>query len=254
MTKKSHLFIIPLALTIILLSSSILAQAKIEISTAKDIFEAGENITFKVSLFNEQNNLISDEVNVFIEDAEKRFKIEKTIQANTFTDVNLGDSATYGFWTINAEYKDNTATQIFSIEVNEIAEFYIDENILTIKNVGNTKYARTVQIAIGDVLGIKKPELDIGESVKYRLIAPDGVYNIKISDGKTTIERSNIQLTGNVVGILDETFEQRNLLTGGIKPGDLEDIPYNVFRTNPFVYIIIIVIFIAVGLITIERY
>lgn len=254
MNLKKNLIIL---LCIIFLTSLIIAQnSKIEVSTAKDVFEAGEKITLKVSLFDENNKPINDNVNVILEDAEKTKIIEKQIPSNQFVEIELGEGATYGYWTIKAVYNDVEATGIFSIEANELAKFEIQEDKLIITNIGNTEYTKTVQIRIGDTIGIKNPELTVSESISYRLIAPEGVYSIKITDGKTTLERSDVQLTGTgrAIGAIDERISQRSGITGITSPGEKQDEElFSYFRNSSFVYVFVLVIFGAMILLAVER-
>ncbi len=242
---------------IILLTSLIIAQnSKIEISTAKDVFEAGEKINLKISLFDADNKPISDNINVILEDAEKTKIIEKQIPSNQFVEIDLGEGATHGYWSIKAVYNDIEATGIFSIYASELAKFEIQEDKLIITNIGNTEYSKTIQIRIGDTIGIKNPELSVSESISYRLIAPEGVYNIKITDGKTTLERSDVQLTGTgkAIGAIDERISQRSGITGITSPSEKQDEElFSYFRNSSFVYVFVLVIFGAMILLAIER-
>ena len=250
--KKSLIFL----LGIIILSGLVFAQNyKMEISTAKDTFEAGENITFKVTLYDTNNQLLKDNVNVVLEDAEKKVKIEKIIPSNQFIDVNLA-GASYGQGTITAEYNGIEATGNFVIDINELARFEINGKELIITNIGNTQYTKTIQITIGEITGVKTPKLDIGKSVSYRLVAPEGVYNIKITDGKTTITQGQVKLsgTGKTIGAIDETATQRTGITGGISPDKESDIGFLEYvKTSKFVYVFILVVFGATILLAIER-
>ena len=99
MVKKRLVFVF---LSIFLISFVIAQDYKLEISTAKESFEAGENITLKISLLDSSNKPINDNVNIILEDAEKNLKIEKIIQSNKFVDINLGEDASYGQGTITA--------------------------------------------------------------------------------------------------------------------------------------------------------
>ncbi len=243
---------------IVFLSSLVIAQDyKLEVSTAKDVFEAGEKITLKISLLDSSNKPINDNINIILEDAEKRVKIEKTIPSNQFVDVDLGEGATYGFWSIKATYNGVEATGLFSIESNELAKFELVGDKLIITNIGNTKYSKTIQIIIGETTGIKNPKLNIGESVSYLLVAPEGNYDIKVTDGKTTLSRSNVQLTGtgNVIGVLDERAGQLSGITGTLSPEkNSEGELFNFVKNNKFIYIFILVIFGAMILLGIERF
>jgi len=220
----------------------------------QETFEAGENITLRVSLFDSANNPVNDEVLVVLEDAEKNIKIEKTVQSNAFVEVSIEKGASYGQGTITAKYKDTEAIGYFVIEIKELVEFEIIDNNLRITNIGNTKYTKTIQITIGKTTGTKSPKIDVGKSVSYRLVAPDGVYNVKVTDGKTTLTQGGVQLTGtgNVIGALDENYGTSGI-TGGIKPNEGSSF-WDLFKgKGPFIYIFVLVVFGATILLTIER-
>ncbi len=250
-TKKSLIFLF----CIILLSSLVVAQEyKIGISTLKETFEAEENISIRISLLDYQNNPINDEVSVILEDAEKKVKVEKTIPSNKPVEINL-KGATHGQGTITARYKDAEAKGFFIIEIKELAKFELEEDTLTITNIGNTRYTKTIQIIIGETTGIKEPKLDVGKKVSYKLVAPDGVYNIKVTDGKTSLTQNEVKLTGtgNVIGALDKSLSERASITGGIRPEDSEKTFLSYFKNSKFMYIFVFVVLGAMILVVIER-
>ena len=74
-----------LVLSIVFLLSLINAQEyKIDVLTIKNTFEAGENIIFKVSLLDANNNPINEVVTVVLEDAEKIVRVEQETISNKF--------------------------------------------------------------------------------------------------------------------------------------------------------------------------
>lgn len=239
-----------------LISINFINAAKLEVSTTKETFKAEENITLKISLLNEENNPITDTVELKIENAEKTKTIIKTVPSNDLISIRLEEGATHGYWNIVASYGDEYATGIFTVEMNEVAKFEIDEDKLVITNLGNTKYTKTVQIIIGDTIGIRNPDLEIGEKIGYRLVAPEGTYNIKVTDGITTLEKNQIRLTGTgqAIGALDERTSERSPLTGGIAPDEEKDLAImSYIKNNKFIYIFIFVIFTAGIFIAIAR-
>ena len=238
------------------LSSIVMAQDyKLEISPTQEIFKAGENITFKVTVYDSQNNPVYDEIQIIIEDAEKKVKIEKNIPSNELIEIGLGVGASYGQGKITATYKDFTATDLFNIEINELVKFEIQGEKLIITNIGNTKYTKTVQIIIGKTPGIKEPKLNIGESVSYILIAPEGTYNIKVSDGKTSINQGEVKLTGTgkVIGALDERASSGAGITGISPEENSETELFNYVKKSKFIYVFVLTIFGAMILLAIER-
>lgn len=243
---------------LIFLFGLVIAQSsnyKLEISTTKDIFEAGENITLKVTVFDENNKPIKDNVLITLEDAEKNIRVGTTIISNEFVEVDISEEASHGQGKITAKYQNSTTTGFFVIGIEELAKFEIEGEYLTVTNIGNTKYSKTIQITIGDTTGIKEPKLSIGESVRYRLIAPDGTYQIKVTDGKTTISQGDVQLTGTgrVIGALDERADSASGITGISPDEDSEGDLLNQLKRGSFIYIFVLVVFGATILLAIER-
>lgn len=239
---------------------SLVSAEKLDVLPIKDTFTAGENIALKVSLLDSSNNPINTNVDIVIEDAEKIMSIEKTIQTNELVDINLGEKAPSGYWKITAQYAPQskepiTSSVLFMVELNELAKFEIKDNTLTVINTGNARYTKTIQIAIGDTIGSKQLDLGVGERTSFRLIAPEGVYNVKVTDGKTTITQSDVALTGKVIGILDNRELSKSPLTTGVQG---EEAPYGeentpTLRNNNFVYVFLLVIFGAGILLAIEK-
>jgi hypothetical protein len=93
--------------------------------------------------------------------------------------------------------------------------------------------------------------------VQYRLIAPEGNYEIKVTDWATTLTKSQVQLTGTgqIIGTLDEaSAKNRNPITGGISPDAENDIGLlSYIKNSSLVYIFILVVFGVAILLTIQR-
>jgi hypothetical protein len=244
----------------VLLAAIVSAQGeKMGVSTIKDTYIAGENITFKVSLLDSNDNPLDADIHVIIEDAEKRRQVETSVPANKVVSADIGATPYAGYWKITASYTSSTgekteSTALFMIELNELAKFEIENNVLTVINMGNTPYTKTIQIVIGETIGTKDVDLGVGESVSFRLVAPSGDYNIRVSDGKTTITQGGVALTGNVIGILDNRELSRSPLTAGVNPeGDSGISNITKAPNRSFVYVFLFVIFGAAILLVIER-
>ena len=221
-----------------------------------DKFEPGNPITFKVTLYDDSGNTLDGEIQVTIEDAERRVIIERTVSSKEVVTVDLGEKATSGQGVIKARYQGTEAISFFDIGRNELALFELEGNTLKITNIGNTKYSRVITITIGGTIGTKEPELEPGESVSYRLVAPEGTYNIRVSDGNTNKTYGSIPLTGTgqAIGAIDTSSSERSPFTGGISPDGSSDVTLlSYLRNNTFVYVFIIVIFAAMILVAIER-
>jgi len=218
----------------------------------KESFKAGEKIILKISLSDNQNIPLNAEVKLTFQNADKTKSIEKNVQSNKIIEVDL-ENASSGFWNIIAKYNTQEVKSTFSIEEDEKARFSLEGDNLIVENIGNTKYEETLDIVIGDTIGKKIVSLNIGEKSKFRLIAPDGTYSIKVSDGKTTLNKGEVKLTGEAIGILDERMTTRALITnvGGEDSGNGE--PYNPIKGNKFIYFFVAAVIGALVLLAIER-
>jgi hypothetical protein len=219
-------------------------------------FESGEPIIFKVTLYDDQGNPIDGEISITIEDEERNARTLKKVASKEIVTINLGEKASSGQGVITAEVEGVEAIAFFEIGRQELASFEIEGSTLIVTNIGNTPYSRVIKITIGDTTGTQQANLDIGESASYRLIAPDGTYNIKVTDGKTSISRGDVRLTGTgqAIGAIDEAPSKRTGITGITSPGEESDIALlSYLKRNKFVYVFIAVIFGAMILIGIER-
>ncbi|MFA5020358.1 MAG: hypothetical protein WC533_04660 [Candidatus Pacearchaeota archaeon] len=238
---------------IILLPAVFADLSKIEIFTMGEEFGAGNNITLKVSLLDENSNPINKQIFVVFEDSIKN-QITKDIQTNEFVEVSLGENTLGGMWKIIAEEEEGEkATTIFSIKEKEMVNFELNEDILKITNTGNTFYNEKIQVAIGDTIGEKTIELNIGESAELRLIAPNGVYNVKVSDGKTTGAWGEVSLTGGAIGILNKKTNGGSLITS-ISPENVNAGAYSFTKSSSFLYIFVFCVISTTILLAIERH
>lgn len=255
---KRVLVIAILFVTTISILSFVSAQDyKIDISPTKDVFQAGENITLKISLLDTNNNPINEEIGLKVENTNTGKTLEFTIPSNQLLSIELGEGANSGYWIVTVIYDEKETKALFEVETEEIAKFNLDGEKLTVINIGNTKYSKTVQIIIGDTISTKNPDLDIGESVEYRLIAPKGSYGVRITDGITSITQSEVSLTGTgqAIGAIDERSTQRSGITGGISPDEEDDIAILSFmKQGQLVYVFMLVIVGAFVLLAIERH
>ncbi len=244
------LLILPLMLVIFPTISAI--SVDIEFPNG-DSFEAGDPITFKATIYDDSSMPIDGFIEITIQDSEKRIS-KAEVNSKEVSTVEL-QSASSGQGIITASYEDAKAIAFFEIGRDEQAKFELDGNTLIVTNIGNTPYSRTISITIGSTTGTQTPNLEIGEKTSYRLIAPEGVYNIRVTDGKTSLIRSSVKLTGtgNVIGAIDDSSSRRSGITGTVSPNEGNIALLSYIQDNKFVYVFIAVIFGAMILIAIER-
>src|SRR3989344_1662836 len=252
--KKLAIF----ARALILLSSLVSAYSlDITFPNDKTSFTSGEAITFKAVIYDDSGNPIDGDISIVIEDAERQVRVEKAGKSKELVSIDLGEKATSGQGVIKAEYQGIQAIAFFDIGRKELALFEIEGNSLKVTNIGNTRYSRVITITIGETIGTKEPELEPGESTSYRLVAPEGVYNIQVRDGTSpSLIRGDVALsgTGQVIGAIDDSASKRSPFTGGVSPDEKSDIALlSYVKNNKFIYVFVLVIFGAMILIAVER-
>jgi hypothetical protein len=249
---KKGVFLLSFVLLISLISFA--SADKIEISLVKDTVVAGESLSMKASYLDSANNPLQKDIGIVIEDANQLVSIEKTISSNNIVEINLGEKVPAGYWKITAKSGEITSTAIFMVETNELVKFEIENTTLNVINVGNVRYTKTIQVVIGESIGSKMIDLGVGERTSFRLVAPEGTYNIKVTDGKTTFTQSSVALTGKAIGVLDNREASSSPVTTAIKG---EETPYGEEQTSSpnrtIVYIFLFVVFGAAILLAIER-
>lgn len=244
-----------IVLVIFALSATFVSAYRIDIAFPNgNEFDAAQPVTFKTTLYDDSGAPIDGAIDITIQDSEKRIT-QTTVQSKEVASVTLRETASSGQGIITAQAQGERAIAFFEVGREELAQFELDGDRLIVKNIGNTPYTRTISITIGDTTGTQTPNIDIGEEASYRLIAPQGAYNIRVTDGKTSLIRGGIQLTGtgNVIGAIDNAASQASGITGGVSPeeGDIALLSY--LKQNKFVYVFVAVIFGAMILIAIER-
>jgi len=223
-------YILLIILTISLVSAQV---TKIEISLNKNEFSPNENISYKIFAYDIDNKALQKKVSIEFINA---YSSSKTLEVNSNekNTFSLSSDASVGYWKIIASAEGKTAQEIFSVKKSEQANLEIIDNYLVITNTGNAPYIKNIQIIIGDTILTKEVYLDTNEVKKVKLIAPEGTYNIKVSDGDKTITRNNVVLTGNFIAALDE---QSN----------------NALQKYPLVWIFLIMIFALFILLTLRK-
>ena len=135
--KKSVIFFI---CTIFLISLVAAQTYKLGIATIPEdkIFDIGSSIQIKVTLYDENNNPVNDDVQVVLKDLRDAIILEKTIKSNIgFEEITLNQDILSGEGKIIAKYKDSQITESFFISENEKVKFEIQDGKLIITNTGN---------------------------------------------------------------------------------------------------------------------
>jgi hypothetical protein len=246
---------------IILLSFLVVAQEYhigISVISEDKLIEQGKLIRLKVTLQDSNNKIIDDEISITLKDLRENIIKETTIRSNYIEEIELGKKVLAGEGEIIARYNGVETTESFFIVEDKLAKFELEGEKLIITNIGNTKYNKKIYITIGDETISRSPSINIGELISYRLIAPEGLYHIRVKEEGSTypvLEKEGIGLTGKVIGIeLDEAEIMKSPVTGGINPDENSEI--NILRNvknSKFVYVFVLIVLGAMILLAIEK-
>lgn len=189
----------------------------------------GELILFRGILYDQTGERISSTVYFAIRNSES--EVIQKIEAKT------GETAEYkvekgtlpGTWSLSA----------FSNELNQRTDFEIKEfekigvelinDTLILTNDGNVNYNKSVSIEIGEEVLEIPLELSYGDSTRYKLSAPNGVYEVSIEGVK-----QQVSLTGKAIDV--------KKISSGVKENG-----------NLFLWAFIIIILIIVLIVVFKR-
>jgi len=203
MAKKSTVLLSLLFLTLSL--NLVLADYSIDVSGLNsEEYKLGEEINFQVVLLDGEE-FVEEQVTLEIMDALAKKLIIKTVTSNSASSITIGDDFPGGLWRIVATIGETTVERSFSISTNVDVEFAIEGDELIIRNKGNIRYTKTVQITIGDETNSYAQNIGVGDEKILKLISAEGTYDIFVTDGEKELRKESIQLygTGNVVGAVD---------------------------------------------------
>lgn len=174
---------------------------KIDIAVNNQNIIPGNNLNFKIMLYDQSGANIEGEASYSFENpgGESLFKsLAKTNEENNiFIEKNLSS----GYYKLKLYSSGIYEEKQFYIEENEEAEFKIINGTLIIKNIGNVEYNKAVQVDIGGNVELINDKLALGQEIKYEILAPDGEYPVTISDGKNSLVEESIGLTGNAIAL-----------------------------------------------------
>ncbi|MEM2955056.1 MAG: hypothetical protein QW625_03865, partial [Candidatus Nanoarchaeia archaeon] len=145
----------------------------------------GEKIVYKPIIYDQANDEIKDkDVLIKIKNSNSQIVGEKIVKSGEEDEVWLEETATPGNWEITANAVGLSATKTFYVAKVEKAEFVIENSSLIVINKGNVIYTKPIEVEInGQKEIVEASGIEVGKTKKFKLSAPDGTYNVKVTDG-----------------------------------------------------------------------
>lgn len=176
----------------------------IEVAVSSTEIIPGESIKYTPIIIDQAGDKVKDiEINVIIYNSNSRVFAEKVSMSGNDEEIEFETSTLPGIWKISAEAAGLKGEKEITILELEKAEISLENNTLIVTNIGNVIYRKSLEIDIGGETEIFNVEVPIRTTKKFKLYAPEGIYDLKISDGVNEIEESDVLLTGRAIKIVD---------------------------------------------------
>ncbi len=173
-----------------------------EIALNSQSVKPNEDFIFSIVLYDQSGKEATDNVKTEIFDLNGALYSENLIKSGDAYNLTITKDFNPGTWKIKFKLNDNVqGEKNFYIEEFANASFNLVNGTLYVTNTGNVPYKKSVEITIGEKSEIEDISLDVGESTKFRLSAPNGVYGIKVSDGEKQSSLGTSFLTGSAIRV-----------------------------------------------------
>ncbi|VVB84115.1 Uncharacterised protein [uncultured archaeon] len=161
----------------------------------------GSSLKVKATLHDQTGVPINSTVFITIKDSADKILEEKEVNTDEFMEYSVASDTPPAEWKVYAVSNKLTSEDTFLIKIKESIKVSIMNKTIQITNDGNVFYNKTLLVKVEDNplnIGVS---LDVGQSKKYVLTAPNGQYIVKVltNDGNEVSE--TMSLTGNVIGI-----------------------------------------------------
>jgi len=177
---------------------------EIEIALESQTVTPKNDLVFTLSVLDQSKVSADFDVPVIFYGPNGEVYNKKLVKTGGSVALFIESNFTPGYWRVEATVEGITESRNFFVEEYEELSFELEDQILTLANLGNTPYNGPVEISIGEISEIKELiELPVGSFKQYKLLAPDGEYEIQAGDGKSSAELGKTFLTGNAISVED---------------------------------------------------
>jgi len=173
----------------------------LEIFFENQVIEPGTSLKVKAILHDQTGEKIPSSAIITIRDPYNNIVEQTEMPTDEFLEFPIAYNEPADEWTVIAVSDVITSELDFEILEKEDAKIEILNKTLFVSNRGNVPYNETLLIKIGDGSVSVDVFLDVDESNKYELSAPDGDYDVEVIERGESELTSTVFLTGKVIGI-----------------------------------------------------
>ncbi len=164
------------------------------------------NLSAKVLLFDQSGEPVyTDAKYILFKPNSSISSDNKIVKSGDSIDLELASNAVPGYWTIEGDYGSLSIRKTFFVEESQKISFTLINQTLSIKNIGNVPYTKSLDIKIGNETQTQELNLALAEEKTFKLSAPNGNYSIAVKEGSSSTETSigSSYLTGNAISVKD---------------------------------------------------
>ncbi len=174
---------------------------KLELSFTQTEIEPNNSFVYAFHAYDQAGNLLERDISYTIYLPGGGFFLKDLAKTQSEHTLFMPSNATPGYWKMEASIEDLNAKRLFYVFEHEQAVFNLVNKTFSVTNTGNVRYKKTLEVTIGDYRELLEVDLPVGQVKKFKLTAPDSVYNVRISDGVNLLDMSGVALTGKAIGI-----------------------------------------------------
>lgn len=161
----------------------------------------GGNLTIGAEIFDQSGVAMDGVISVEITSPENEV-IRSTVQDGEFSVVDFALNSSAGTWNVVSSFDGITDEREFEVPEVQKVSFDINDSVLSITNIGNALYNKTINVQFGNKSMVLDLNIDVGKTRKFHLKAPNGEYEVVVDDGESSIN-NRVLLTGNAISIND---------------------------------------------------
>lgn len=177
---------------------------KVEIALGSESIMPENKLSYSVAAYDQSGQNIATDASVSLISSLGEEIEKKLVKTGESAEFSIQPDYAPGSWNVYAKVESIETRRKFVVEEFEKVSFSLEDQILTITNVGNVVFSGPVEVTIGGINEIKEIEnLGVGETKQFKLVAPDGEYEIQVNDGAEKQTLGNVILTGNAVSVND---------------------------------------------------
>lgn len=200
----------------------------LELGLNYDSFLPKDTLVISPVLYDQAGDKMKGYVQLTIISPDKAEVLNKQAVSGDQISYSFGSLAFPGDWRIiavadgiNQEFKTEEFVKVNEVSLIKAELSNSSENVIfDIINLGNVPYTKEISILFennnGTIEKIKRLFLGVGESVSFKLTAPEGDYSISINTEEFSKTFSDISLTGKSIKVFDESGRERKSLVRNI--------------------------------------